>query len=48
MRNNWTREELILAFNLYCKHPYGRFNNRSKEVNELAEIIGRSLVHCKV
>lgn len=41
-RRNWTREELILAYNGYCKIPYGRFNNRSKEVKELANLIGRS------
>ena len=42
MRNNWTRDELILAFNLYCKLPYGQFNNRNAEVKKLAEILGRS------
>jgi len=42
MRNNWTRDELILAFNLYCKLPYGQFNNRNAEVIKLAEILGRS------
>lgn len=42
MRNNWTREELILAFNLYFKIPYGQFNNRSKDVIALGNLIGRS------
>lgn len=42
MRRNWTRDELILAFNLYCKLPYGQFNNRNSEVKTLGEIIGRS------
>jgi putative restriction endonuclease len=43
MRNpNWTREELILAFNLYFKIPYGQFNPRSKGVIELSGILGRS------
>lgn len=41
-RRNWTREELILAYNGYCKIPYGKFNTHSAEVKELAEIIGRS------
>lgn len=41
-RNNWTREELILAFNLYCKLPYGQFNNRNSEVKILANILGRT------
>lgn len=42
MRNNWTREELILAFNLYCKLSYGKFNVSSIEVKTLAKIIGRT------
>ncbi len=42
MRNNWTRDELILAFNLYCKLPYGKFNNRNSEVRLLADLIGRT------
>lgn len=42
MRNNWTREELILTFNLYCKLPYGQFNNRNSEVKILANLIGRT------
>ena len=41
-RNNWTREELILAFNLYCKLPYGQFNNRNSEVKILADLIVRT------
>ena len=39
---NWTREELILAFNLYLKVPYEQFNNRNKEIIELAKILGRT------
>ncbi len=42
MRKDWTREELILAFNLYCKLPYGQFNNRNKEVIELGQLIERT------
>lgn len=42
MRNNWSREELILAFNLYFKIPYGQFNNRNKEIIELANLMGRT------
>lgn len=42
MRNNWTREELMLAFNLYCKLPYGQFNNRNEDVKKLAELLGRT------
>ena len=42
MRRDWTREELILAFNLYCKLPYGQFNNRNKDVIELGNLIERT------
>jgi len=41
-RKNWTREELILAFNLYCKIPFGKLNQRNPMVAELSEIIGRT------
>lgn len=38
----WTREELILAVNLYCKIPFGKMSNRTPEVQELARLINRS------
>jgi putative restriction endonuclease len=38
----WTREELILAINLYCKLPFGRLHNRNPEVINLASLIGRT------
>ena len=41
-RKNWAREELILAFNLYCKIPFGKLNQRNPMVIELSEIIGRT------
>jgi len=41
-RSDWTREELILAFNLYCKLTFTRINANNKSVKELADIIGRS------
>jgi hypothetical protein len=28
-RRDWTREELIVAFNLYCKIPFGRIHIRN-------------------
>jgi len=39
---NWSRDELIVAFNLYCKTPFTKINARNKGVKELASIIGRS------
>lgn len=41
-RRNWTREELIIAFNLYCKIPFGRIHIRNPLVIELAKAIGRT------
>jgi len=42
MANNWTRAETILAFNLYCKIPFGRIDQRSPEIIALAKRIGRT------
>ena len=41
-RRNWTREELILAFNLYCKIPFGQIHIRNPKVIELAALISRT------
>jgi putative restriction endonuclease len=38
----WTRDELVVAFNLYCRTPFGRIHNRNTEIIELAKAIGRS------
>lgn len=40
-RNNWTREETILAFDLYCKIPFPKISKTNKEIIELAKLIGR-------
>ena len=37
----WTREELILAFNLYLKLPFGKMHKGNEDVKKLAEILGR-------
>lgn len=39
---NWTRDEFVLVLNLYYKLPFGRLNRNTKEVKELAELLGRS------
>lgn len=38
----WTREELILAVNLYCKLPFGKMHKGNKEIIQFAEMIGRT------
>jgi putative restriction endonuclease len=42
MANNWTRAETILAFNLYCKIPFGRIDQRNPEIIALARRLGRT------
>lgn len=38
----WTRDELILAVNLYCKLPFGKMHSSNSEIIKLAELIGRT------
>jgi putative restriction endonuclease len=38
----WTREQLILAINLYCKLPFGRMHKSNSDVINLASIVERS------
>lgn len=38
----WTREELILAINLYCKLPFGKLHSNNPEIIKLANLIGRT------
>ncbi len=41
-KNLWTREELILAFNLYLKLPFGKMHKRTPEIIALANLLGRT------
>ena len=38
----WTRDELLLAINLYCKLPFGRMHSRNPEIIALAELLNRT------
>lgn len=38
----WTREEVILAINLYCKIPFGTIHHRNPKIIALAELLGRT------
>ena len=38
----WTKEELILAINLYCKLPFGKMHKGNKDIIQFAELIGRT------
>jgi putative restriction endonuclease len=39
---NWSRAETIVAFNLYCKIPFGKINKSNPDVIRLAQIIRRT------
>ena len=41
-RQGWTREQLLVAFNLYCRIPFGMFHSKNPELLQYAERIGRS------
>ena len=41
-RRNWSRDELILTANLYCKTPFGRLHSRNPTVVSLARLLGRT------
>ena len=41
-RKIWTRDESILAFNLYCRVPFGKIHSTNSVIIELAKRIGRT------
>ena len=43
MNNNWTKEETIIAFNVYCKIPFKDSNKNHPLIKKYADIIGPSL-----
>lgn len=38
----WTRDELILAINLYIKLPFGKMHHRNPDIKKLSDLLGRS------
>ena len=38
----WTRDELILALNLYLKLPFGKLHSGTPEIIHLAHLLGRT------
>ena len=41
-RRGWTRQQLLVAFALYCRLPFGRLHSRNPEIIKFAEGIGRT------
>src|SRR3989338_8948619 len=44
----WTREQTIIAFNLYCKIPFNRVTSSHPEIIKVAQAIGRSVNSVKM
>lgn len=42
LRRDWTEQELIIAFNLYCKTPFGRITQHNPDIIYLAKILHRT------
>jgi putative restriction endonuclease len=40
--DNWTREQTIVALQLYCKIPFNKVSSRHPDIIRIAKIIGRS------
>lgn len=38
----WTRDEHVIAFNLYCQLPFGKLHHRNPKIIELAHLLGRT------
>jgi len=41
-RRNWARDELVVAFNLYCRMPFGQIRHQNPIIVKLARSIGRT------
>lgn len=42
-RRNWTRSETLVAFNLYCRTPFGRLHHHNPDMVNVAGRLGRSV-----
>jgi putative restriction endonuclease len=40
--NNWSREQLLVAFNLYCQLPFGKLHAKNPTIVRFANAIGRT------
>ncbi len=41
-RRPWSRDELLVAFNLYCKLPFGQLHHGNPRIIEVAQFLDRS------
>jgi putative restriction endonuclease len=40
--NDWTRQQLLVAFNLYCQIPFGKMHSRNPQIVKYSRLIHRS------
>ena len=40
--SRWSREELLVAFNLYCQMPFGKMHSRNPAIIRVAGALGRT------
>lgn len=45
---NWTREHEIVALDLYCRIPFQKANNSNKDIQHLANLLGRTVNSVKM
>ena len=41
-QTRWTKDQLKVAFHLYCQLPFGKLHQRNKDIAALAKLIGRT------
>lgn len=39
---HWSEQELLIAFLLYCRTPFGRLHQRNPDILELSRVLGRT------
>ena len=39
---DWTRDELLVCFNFYCRTPFGKFHRNNPDIAQLAAALGRT------
>jgi putative restriction endonuclease len=42
IRRAWTRKEILVAFRLYCRTPFGRLHQHNPDIISLAGLLGRT------
>lgn len=47
-KDNWTREQTLIALNYYCKIPFSKVTDKNPLVQECAALIGRSVASVKM